>query len=118
MAYKAQDLTTVIHRKRRLVMYSVQKSELDMLAEGYTSIHLALCGISFGAAMTILVTLVAVALHETSRRLFSDALVIFLLGTLYCGAMAFLDRRRAGGLLKTINSEMVDVVVAEDKEKK
>jgi hypothetical protein len=66
MDFQPIDLTTVSYRKRELVMYPVQKQEFDILASGYSSIHLALFGIFFGTALTSFVTFESVPPRRTN----------------------------------------------------
>jgi hypothetical protein len=111
MDFQPIDLTTVSYRKRELVMYPVQKQEFDILASGYSSIHLALFGIFFGTALTSFVTFESVPLGEPTATRFWLAAITFGALSLYCGVMAIKDYRNCRTVLKTIKSETIDVVV-------
>jgi len=112
-----EELTTVSYRKRQLVMYPVQKHEFEILASGYSSIHLGLAGCFFGAAITIGVTLGSVTLPELAHRIFIDCLVITIIAMLYCGLMAIRDYRNSKKVIGSIRSETVDVVIGQTAQK-
>jgi hypothetical protein len=113
LQFGGEELTTVSYRKRQLVMYPVQKHEFEILASGYSSIHLGLAGCFFGAAITIGVTIGSVALPEAAHRVFTDCLIITIIATLYCGLMAIRDYRNSKKVVGSIRSETIDVVVGQ-----
>ena len=110
-SYRPDDLTTVSFRKRSLVMFPVQKKELDDLAAGYSSIHTGLFGCFVGVLCTLIVALATTPLPEPMARRFWDGLYFFAAASLYCGLMAIRDYWNSRNVLATIRSETVDVVV-------
>jgi hypothetical protein len=111
--YERRDLTTISYRKRELVMYPVQRQEFEILASGYSSIHLGLFGGFLGVTSTIGVTLATVPLSESMATRFWTGLFIFGAFSLYCGLMAVRDYRKSQAVLSTIKSETVDVVLTD-----
>src|SRR5215831_12003434 len=111
----AEPLTTVSYRKRELIMYPVQKHEFEILASGYSSVHLGLFGCFFGGFITLLVTMLSVAMPEPLGTRFFVATLGLGLASVYCGLMAIRDYRNSRKVISGIRSETVDVVVAEGK---
>jgi hypothetical protein len=68
-----QPYTVITCRKRTIEMYHVLRQELDDLIAGYTAINLAFFGITFGAALALLITCTTAGLSEplNSRYWFS-----------------------------------------------
>lgn len=111
----AEQLTVVSYRKRQLVMYPVQKTEFEILATGYNSIHLGLAAGCFGAAITLGATIASVPLPEPTGTRFWTGLIILTLATIYFGLMAVRDYRNSQKVISAIKSETVDIVVGEVK---
>jgi len=110
-----EQLTVVSYRKRQLVMYPVQRTEFEILASGYSSIHLGLAAGCFGASITLGATIASVNLSEPIGTRFWTFLLIFGIATLYFGFMAGRDYLNSKKVIATIKSETVDVVVGEAK---
>jgi hypothetical protein len=113
--YQSKDLTTITYRKRALVMYPVQEHEFDILASGYNSLHTALFGVCFGAALTCWITFWVTKLGEPLATRFWTAALTFSIVSIYCGCMAVRDYRNARKILSTIKTETVDVTIAPTK---
>jgi len=110
-----EQLTVVSYRKRQLVMYPVQRTEFEILASGYSSIHLGLAAGCFGASITLGATIASVNLSEPIGTRFWTFLLIFGIATLYFGFMAGRDYLNSKKVIATIKSETIDVVVGEAK---
>ena len=111
--YRAEDLTAIRYRKRSLEMYPMLEQELRTLAGGYSSPHLALCGMSFGAFSSVTITLGTVStLTESAKNKFSAALLIMGVFTLYFGLMAIRDWNRSRKIISQIRKETVEAVIA------
>jgi hypothetical protein len=110
-----EQLTVVSYRKRQLVMYPVQRTEFEILASGYSSIHLGLAAGCFGASITLGATIASVNLTEPTGTRFWTFLLIFGIATIYFGFMAARDYINSKRVIATIKSETVDVVVGEVK---
>jgi len=94
-------------------MYPVQKHEFEILASGYSSIHLGLAGCFFGAAITLGATVASVTLSEGVHRIFVDSLFMSVAFTFYCGLMAIRDYRNSKKVVGSIRAETIDVVVGQ-----
>ena len=66
--YRAEDMTAIRYRKRNLEMYPMLEQELRTLAGAYSSPHLALCGMSFGAFSSVMITLATVSTLTESAK--------------------------------------------------
>jgi hypothetical protein len=113
---EAEQLTVVSYRKRQLVMYPVQRTEFEILASGYSSVHLGLAAGCFGAGITLAATIASVNLSEPMGTRFWSGLLILGIATLYFGFMAGRDYFKSKRVIATIKSETVDVVVGEVKQ--
>ena len=104
-------LVTLKPMSRQFPVYSVNESELDQLAAGYSSAHFALFGIGIGAFITIVVTWIAESsasatpLSARSIAIFVPTTLITFLFSLYCGCETLRLRRQAGKLIKRIKNE-------------
>jgi len=107
----AEQLTVISYRKRKLVMYPVQKTEFDILSSGYNSIHLGLAAGCFGAAVTLATTIASVSLPEPMGTRFWVSLLILVLATIRFGFIARREYRASQELIAAIKSETVDVVI-------
>jgi hypothetical protein len=96
-------------------MYPVQRTEFEILASGYSSIHLGLAAGCFGASITLGATIASVNLTEPTGTRFWTFLLIFGIATIYFGFMAARDYINSKRVIATIKSETVDVVVGEVK---
>jgi hypothetical protein len=61
-SFHAENLTAITYRKRSLAMYPILDSELRELVSGYSSINLALFGITIGVFVSTLLTYLTVPL--------------------------------------------------------
>ncbi len=102
--YQTSALTTVAYLKRKLVMYPVLKQEFEVLASGYTSIHMGLFCCFFGVLSTLVITLATVPLSEQFVTRFWTVSSVFGMGSLYCGLMAVRDYKSSRKVLVEIRS--------------
>lgn len=96
-------------------MYPILEQELQILASGYSSAHLALFGIAVGGFTSSLITYVTVELPEPIKRRFFDAMLVSAICVLYFGIMAIRDWRRTSGLAKQLRKETVEVIVTKEQ---
>ena len=108
--FALKDLADVTLTKRTMKMYYLHKGELDTLRSGHNSIHLSLCGMSFGVLVTTGAALFSDTLIEHSKIFFFSALLISGFATLYFGLMAWSDRTRADATVQEIIGESQSIV--------
>ena len=92
-------------------MYPILEQELETLASGYSSVHLALFGIAFGATVSLGITLKTVPMLDPLGHGFFTATLVLGLAAVYCGIRAVLDQLRTRKLVKQMRKETVEVVV-------
>ncbi len=104
-------LVTLKPMSRQFPVYSVNESELDQLAVGYSSTHFTLFGIGIGGFITIVITWIAESnasatpLSARAVAIFASATLITFFFSLYCGCEAWRLRRQSGKLIKRIRNE-------------
>ena len=97
---------TTITVPRVIEMYSVSERELALIeaASSSLALHLIFFGISFGASMAFLLSLLAT---ELSNKQFAMvwALFVLVLATIYFGSQAYRSYHVAGSGVRTIKNE-------------
>jgi hypothetical protein len=110
--YKAEDLTAIKYWKRSFDMYPVFEHELKTLARGYSSPHLALASLTFGAWLTMIVTTSTVtSLPETFAIRFFVGKLVSGVFTVYFGIMAWREWSEARQFIANLRKETVEAVV-------
>ena len=96
-------------------MYPVLDQELKTLGSGYSSPHLGLCGMAFGAFTALLITIFTVPLPEPMGTRFVLASAGSGVFFLYFGLMAIRDWINSRQLEKKIRSEteVLEVAITE-----
>jgi hypothetical protein len=96
----------IVSIPRTIEMYCVSERELDQIetASGSRSINLVFFGITFGAALAFLISVLTV---EFNNRVlvFVWALFVLTLTTIYFGVQALRSNRSARGGVSTIKNE-------------
>jgi len=87
----------IIEHEREFHMFRVTTGELDRLAEGFGSIHLALFGVAAGGFTGVLIGLLTgySTMDPKVAGVFVGLLAATLLGSIYFGVQAKRDRDRA-----------------------
>jgi len=85
---------SIVRMPRLVEIYYVSGAELDTLASGYSSVHMAFLGIVAGASVTLIVTVATVQLSDRQLAVFVTLAAFGLLATLYFAVRAFSDWRR------------------------
>jgi hypothetical protein len=112
---RGNSITSITHRRRNLIMYSLQKHEVDSLKAGYTSPCLALFGLFAGAALTLWLTYWTVTVTESvSNKLFFSALSTSGLAVI-CLAFSIREWCAANRIIQTVMSETVEFVEEKPK---
>jgi hypothetical protein len=97
---------TIVPVPRVIEMYSVSERELDQISVASTSfaVHLVFFGITFGASIAFLISLLTA---ELSNRMFALvwALFVLTLATIYFGVQANRSYHDAGRGVRTIKKE-------------
>jgi len=97
---------TIVPVARVIEMYSVSERELDQISVASTSfaVHLVFFGITFGASIAFLISLLTA---ELSNRMFALvwALFVLTLATIYFGVQANRSYHDAGRGVRTIKKE-------------
>ena len=97
---------TIVPVPRVIEMYSVSERELDQISIASTSfaVHLVFFGITFGASIAFLISLLTA---ELSNRMFALvwALFVLTLATIYFGVQANRSYHDAGRGVRTIKKE-------------
>ena len=97
---------TVIPVPRVIEMYSVSERELEQIAgaSGASAFHSVFFGITFGAAMALLISIL---LSELPNRTFALvwALFVLTLATIFFGIQAIRTHRESGRGFRTIKTE-------------
>ncbi|HVH62201.1 MAG TPA: hypothetical protein VNA65_01235 [Candidatus Dormibacteraeota bacterium] len=97
---------TIVSVPRVIEMYSVSERELDQISVASTSfaVHLVFFGITFGASIAFLISLLTA---ELSNRMFALvwALFVLTLATIYFGVQANRSYHDAGRGVRTIKRE-------------
>ena len=96
---------TIFQRPRHFEMVRLTLQELDMLSHGYNSVHLALFGPVFGAALTIGVTVLTIPLDDRAFAVFIGALIVTFVLSIYFGLMAFREWRTTRNLVKMLKTK-------------
>ncbi len=113
---KARPQTTVTHRKRNLVMYSLQKHEVDVLRAGYSSPCLGLFGVFGGATLALWLSYSQWKPPEPIATRMYDATLICGGLAIICAFLAAKEWWNAKQLVDTITEETIEYVVEEKKE--
>lgn len=100
--FAATDFAVMTYMSREFVFLPVEQNELNTLATGYNSIHFGLFGICFGSLLTLAITAGTVSLSQYAKNGFLSASIVFLLASIYFGAMARKDYRDSKDLLARI----------------
>jgi hypothetical protein len=97
---------TTITVPRVIEMYSVSERELAYIesASSGLALHLIFFGISFGASMAFLISLLTAELSNKQFALVW-ALFVLVLATIYFGVQAYRSSRIAGSGVRTIKNE-------------
>lgn len=108
---KARPQTTVTHRRRNLVMYSLHKLEISILRAGYSSPGLGLFGLFLGIAATCYISCKTVNLPP-------DISLKFWIASVLCGGLAVIcmfwairDWYRSKQVLDAVDEETVELVI-------
>ena len=108
-SYQSRGLTTVSHLKRCLIMYSLQKIEVDILRSGYTSPGMGLLGLFAGIAATCYISYATLSLPTDLARKFWDTFVICAGLAIICLFWAIRDWWKAKSMVDTLTKETVEV---------
>jgi hypothetical protein len=109
-------VTTVTHRKRNLVMYSLQKHEVDVLRAGYSSPCLGLFGLFAGASLALWLTYEQWSPPDPiANRIWSGCLICAGLAVI-CGFLAVREWWNCRTVMDTLTEETVEFVVEEKRE--
>jgi hypothetical protein len=97
---------TVIPVPRVIEMYSVSERELEQIAaaSGSFAFHSVFFGITFGAAMAFLISILTAQLSNREYAMVW-ALFVLTLATIYFGIQATRTHREAGRGVRTIKTE-------------
>lgn len=101
--YHAQD-AVVTYPQRRFVAHHVLDQELTMLVSGFRSVHFGLCGMSFGACLTLSIALATLSLPEPKNIYFFAAAVVAGVLAVYFGVMAVVDWVRSARTVAEIRA--------------
>ncbi len=101
-----EDGITIIPVPRVIEMFSVSERELEQIAaaSGSFAFHLVFFGITFGASMGFIVSLLTAELPNRMYALVW-ALFVLILATIFFGVQASRTSREAGKGVRTIKNE-------------
>jgi hypothetical protein len=88
-----QPLTYVVQVPAEIVMYNISEPELDAIASGSKSIHLAFFGFSLGALIAFAITMCTIHLEVLLLAIFTALLATSIIATAYFGIKTVADLR-------------------------
>jgi hypothetical protein len=98
----SQAPVTISFVPRVLEMYSITEPELDAVSSPFNSVNLAFFGLSFGAALAVLVTLFTVDIDGKPFGAFVAAAIVSVMAVLYFGIQAARDHYRSAQMTDRI----------------
>ena len=95
-------VTIIVQVPGEVVMFNVTEQELDSLASGFSPIHLAFFGMTLGALISFLITILTVPLSDRMFAMFSALLASSIIAVFYFGIRTAADIRANATRLKHI----------------
>lgn len=105
--FVGEDSTSLtIHYVRRVInVHQLTSNEIDDLVSGNASLYLTFLGLVFGADISVVITLLTVALGVREFAGFIAALIVLTLFSLLFAALAFKDNRAQRRKIQRIKGE-------------
>ena len=98
---------TISYARREVTMHIVSEAELNTIASSGSSVNLALLGISSGALITVMITLLSVSIQSAiAFSGFVAAAIVCFFASLFFGIHARIDYKNAREKLADIKAKI------------